>query len=471
MTAAIGSAARKPRSNEQLAWGVIWVAFAAFCLFCAAAGVSIYYFLFNSTIPVQSRLEVSRGTAGVTGTDLLELVVRDSRFLLPGDAVRVPVDAQSIISLEDTRLTQPVVASITLHDDSSATLNDASRARFQWGNEPYRIQMSDVSGDLDIVILPGVPRPVSIILSANGGDSIFLSAAGRYIVRAHGDVLEVANQQGEAMLVADDRVSTRAIPAGQRGILHRADNRIDSLPGYVNLLVDDSFEGVQVVAPGEDVSAVALRTPATWICNNPPHDPPLGVFDFLAYEGRSVIHLLRGDNATTHGETRCTFRFGPGALGVDISGYNYLAVQATFRIEGQSLAVCGVVGSECPLMLNMQYVPDGVNTDAVVRDPSDFGSVITPLNESPARNWYKGFFVVPAGGLATPLRCDSCPQEHSLIRSGEWYSYDSGNLLANIPQAQRPRYLLNMSFYGSGHEYEVYLSDLLLLVGNVETGG
>lgn len=462
---------QQQRSNEHLAWGVIWVAFAAFCIVFAAGAVGVYYFLFNSTVPVQTQLRVSRGTLGVTGTDLLELVVRDTRYLLPGDAVNVPADSQAVLYLDDTRLGDRFVAAITMRTDSNITFSEASRPRFDWGTESYRVQLSDVRGEFDVLISNGLGRGVSIELQTTDGDTLYLVEAGRYLISARGDALEVANIDGAALLVADDRANTRSIPAGQRGILRLASNQIDSRPGYINLVGDDSFDEDTVFTNDTNVIAEPLAGLTNWVCADPPHDPPRGVSNFERFDGRAAIHILRAENATTHGETRCTQRFGPGALGVDISGYTYLALRATFRIDGQSLAVCGVVASECPLMFNMQYVPAGVSVEVIPeRDPNDFGAIISPLTESPARNWYKGFYIAPAGERPSPLRCDSCAQEHSFIRSGEWFTYDSGNLLTSIPEAQRPRYLLNVSFYASGHEYDVYVSDLMLLVGNIDSG-
>jgi hypothetical protein len=471
MSVAVAIDKQTQRNNERLAWGVIWVAFAIFCIMFAVGAVGVYYFLFNSTVPVQTQLRVSRGTLGVTGTDLLELVVRNPRYLLPGDAVNIPADSQAVLYLDDTRLGDTFVAAITMRNDSSITFSEASRPRFEWSTEGYRVQLGNVRGDFDVLISPDLGRGVFIELQTATGDRLFLTDAGRYLITARGDALEVANLDGTALLVSEDRASTRAIPAGQRGILRLASNQIDSRPGYINLVGETSFRENAILVTDSNVLAEQTTALTNWVCADPPHDPPRGVSTFSQIDGRATVHILRGDDATTHGETRCTQRFGPGALGVDISGYTYLAVRATFRVDAQSLAVCGVVASECPLMVNMQYVPSGVNAEAVTeRDPNDFGAIISPLTESPARNWYKGFYIVPAGERPSPLRCDSCAQEHSFIRAGEWYTYDSGNLLASIPESQRPRYLLNVSFYASGHQYDVYVSDLMLLVGNIDSG-
>ncbi len=93
------------RKHEFRAWGILWLALSAFCVACAATGVGVYYFLFNSTVLLQSQVATSRGTLGVTGTDLLELVVRDQpRYLLLGDSVTINSDSQGLFLIEDPAL-------------------------------------------------------------------------------------------------------------------------------------------------------------------------------------------------------------------------------------------------------------------------------------------------------------------------------------------------------------------------------
>jgi hypothetical protein len=367
--------------------------------------------------------------------------------------------------LQDVRSEQPFISALTLRSDTRAVISDAVRPRFDWSDQGYIAHLDQISGDFDVLIPSGVARSVLLILTTESDDSIYLTQPGRYAVSARRDTLEVVNLGGEALMVANDRVNTRAIPAGQRGILFMQSNAIESRPGFIDLLTSNAVSSPSVIE-----GVAALNTPENWICfTTEQSQSPSGTYNFVELDGRETIHLLRGDNATTHWETRCSQRLGPTTLGIDIGSYNYLGIRATFRINSSSLAVCGTAATECPLMFNMQYLTassSDVVTDA--RDPNAFGSLINPAGESALHNWYKGFFVVPAGQFASPLRCPSCVQEHSFIRAEQWYTYDSGNLLAVQTPDQLPRYLLNFSFYASGHQYDVYVSDVMLLVGNID---
>jgi hypothetical protein len=208
-------------------------------------------------------------------------------------------------------------------------------------------------------------------------------------------------------------------------------------------------------------------TPNSWLCINPPHDPPRGAIRVESQTQQPMISIQRGENASTHGESRCIQSLGSGQNGLDVSGYDYLALRARFSIASHSLGVCGVQGSECPLMLQLQYIArDGeiTSVQAEPRAPFDFGALIEPQAESPVRSWYHGFYVLGQGNY--PLRCSSCSQEHSFINPNSWYLYDTGNLLTQIPEDQLPQFLLNVSFYASGHQYDVRLDEVSLFAGN-----
>src|SRR5262249_38718521 len=111
---------------------------------------------------------------------------------------------------------------------------------------------------------------------------------------------------------------------------------------------------------------------------------------------------------------------------------------------------CGFQGSECPLMVRLNYI-DNSSTDGELR------------------NWIHGFYTRLDSQLGYPTRCNSCSLEHESVYSKSWYTYDSGNLLSQIPTDQEPRLLNNIQFYASGHRYDVYVSDVALLAGQVSS--
>ena len=104
----------------------------------------------------------------------------------------------------------------------------------------------------------------------------------------------------------------------------------------------------------------------------------------------------------------------------------------------------GNVGSECPLTLYIEY---------------------TDINGIP-RELYRGFYYAldPQFDYYKAL-CDSCSQDHQQINEKVWYTYKSGNLFSSIPEDARPAAINSVQFYASGHEYDVFISEIGLFAG------
>jgi len=112
------------------------------------------------------------------------------------------------------------------------------------------------------------------------------------------------------------------------------------------------------------------------------------------------------------------------------------------------LGICGALGSECPLMIRIDY------QDAA-------GS---PLQ------WLQGFYYWIDPSVATnPALCETCPpprQNHEQHPSGVEFFYDSPNLIELLTQNGNPPASVNsISVYASGHSYDVQVSEIELLVG------
>jgi hypothetical protein len=214
---------------------------------------------------------------------------------------------------------------------------------------------------------------------------------------------------------------------------------------YVNLISNATFEA----APVEGFSASQPLLPAieTWNCSDRTLHSPTGIFEQVFFEGRYTLRVFRGIGTETHGETGCSQLFGPsGQVGLRVDSYETLELRTTFYVQGHSLDACGVQGSECPMMLQMDYVDE---------------------NGRPNR-WFQGFYGQLTSRLDYPLTCVSCSRDHKRVNDRVWHTYESGNLFALLPEGARPASILNVRFYASGHDYDVYVGDLSLLASPTE---
>ena len=79
------------------------------------------------------------------------------------------------------------------------------------------------------------------------------------------------------------------------------------------------------------------------------------------------------------------------------------------------------------------------------------------------REFIQGFYAFHDASLSYPLTCDSCRAEHERVNLRTWYTYESGNLLTNLPQEQRPAMIRQIRIYASGHGYRTYVTEVELL--------
>jgi hypothetical protein len=423
----------KPQSQidpQRLAWGVMLLSFAIFCLICLAAGVGVNYFLFQSTVNMETVVQVGQGTLTVSDRS-----IRQSLELISGDRLSTDPQTQATIFFRDATLENRLIASVTLRGDTDLTVRRTARPRFDWSSVDYTIELQSLSGDLDIFVAKDLTRPLRLTVNTSDGALVDIGSSGQYTVSALPGQVKAVNRQGQLILTPPGSHIGHAIPVENQGTIFAANpTEVVMSSAYVNLLANSTFEEVFESSDG----GLAVG----WGCANPLVDPP-GSYQAEVQDGRTVLRLVRAGGAITPGETRCIAPFPNG--GYDIRGLNSLVLRASFAIQYQSLAACGFEGSECPLMLRVDYI------DA----------------SGDARVWYHGFYYLNQQDY--PERCDSCFEEHEQVNEKAWYTYDSGNwlsLFTPLPLDQRPVRILNVQFYASGHQYDVYVGEVALLAGS-----
>jgi hypothetical protein len=428
-------AAPRTINPERMAWGVMLISFGIFCLICALLTVGVNYFLFESTVNMQVILTVGRGTALFTEAGVPNQAVLERLEVLNGTNITIPSASQSTIFFEDQQQNKRLIASVTLYSDSVLNLIDAQRPRFDWSNGQYSIDLGNFNGTLDVFVAQGLDRDFRMTLRTQNNVQIYLAGSGHYILYATDSLVRVINRDGNAVLVSPRQPQDgQSIPANQQGIIYN-DSAITLAPAYVDLLQNSSFTQ----------SRGTPNIPAVWECSSAADQPPQGFFRNELVDERLVLRLIRADNASSHGQTGCSQGFEPASTGVDVRQYDQLLLRANFQVNSQSLSVCGIEGSECPLMVRMDYVD---------------------INGTP-NNWFHGFYAfIDPSDDDSPLRCASCAQEHERVNMGMWYTYASDNLFTGFPLTERPARILSIQFYASGHEYDINIGEIALLAGN-----
>lgn len=448
------------RNPERMAWGVLLIAFAVFCTACVLSVLASYAFFFQSTVPMRVIAQPTRNTFGFTGADRRETLVRDRPEDMNFGNIVAPSDPQSqlTIAVRDPNNPDIVVVMLTLKGNTtSAVLRSALSPRFEWGSGRYQI-VFDISGSLDILIAQDLTRELSLDLFTASGARVNFGKPGRYTVTASETQASVINFEGEAVLVPAGERRGWPVPAGSASAVYKGDPAATTLPMPVQLLENSTLKTDAPVLDNNQPTPVIA--PTAWGCghDNFQENSPAGrLFGFIQ-DGRTVLQLIRGEGATSHGETSCQQGRRRGNIWHDISDDNYLALQTTFLIQDQSsttLSACGKEATECPLMIIIDYL------DEEYLNRADEEGVLPP-------QLVFGFYAEFDPSRTNPVRCAACHQDHVYVQKGAWYTYDSGNLFDlfdHDQQGKRPLAISQVKFYGSGHEYDVRVSEISLLAG------
>lgn len=421
---------------QRFAWAVLIASFVAFCALVTVLTLGLYSFFFQSTVPLAVYAEVSRGSLGITGADLREDVERASRVISIGNIVRPnEQDSQGVIALRDPRLDNLFVGSVTLIGETTSTaVRSAERPRFEWGTSGYVATFGSAQGRFEVILAAGLPRAAELTIRSAQGAQVRVRQPGRYDIEFREETVTVFSHGGTAYLIPPEQNIEYAITADSGSEYALQSGVLRALVPSVNLVQNSSFDEVM---QQPDRSA-----PLNWACShtNVESNAPRGIFTVDRQDGRSVLRMTRADGALSNGETICQQGLARGEVWHDISGFDTLNLVAELYIAYQSLPVCGFVGSECPLMVRIDYI------DA----RGELGELIF------------GFYSLPGPPERYAQTCESCRGPHVRLQEKAWYTFNSGNLLAGFSADLRPVAISRIRFYASGHQYDTRVSRIEL---------
>lgn len=429
---------------QRIAWAVMLGAFFTFCVIFAFTLYGTYSFLFQSTVPMTAIAQASRGSIGITGTDLREDVERGMRALGLSNLVRPnDQDSQGIMLIQDPYRDNAFVSSLTLIGDSTALLRTALRPRFNWSNPfnqsgaDYVVEFARLRGRFEVTIADDLPLDIALDLFTDRRIRVRLSEAGWYSIEADNNSVTVVSHGGTALIYGPGSNFGYSITAGSGSVYNMDTDVIRALPREFQLLQNSQL------APSD---TGGTPFPASWVCSSSPDviTEPRGNFSAERLDGRQTLRITRSGTQSP-AQTECFQGLPIGQSWQDVAAYEQLSIRTSFYLNYQSLATCGVEGSECPLMLRLDYLnAAGENAFLIF-----------------------GFYSVPAApDRRFPQTCPNCIREHIRVQEKTWYSFDSGNILAGFPADQRPVAITRLEFYAAGHEYDVRVSRMELIAEN-----
>ena len=389
---------------ERRAWLILWVAFATFCAVVFAAIKFAVDYVSTAEVDQGAQVTASRGPVIVN---------------LPGSADMTLLGARSELGVGTVvALDRTSVATVDLHffDDSRINvLGGASieLTRMEVGRfiNQHSLVLTQSSGPIRYAT--GGPMDVQV-----PSGLVQLAPHGDYTVWIDGDVTRVLVYGGEARVSGSGAAVTvgdgRQAQIDGQGQVQTADRQMTLLANSDFALHDQDW------TPWDKLNGPDVIGQRSWVAGPPDVSPD-----------SAALRVNRVSRSDEHGETGLIQK-----LDLNVSGFRHLWLRAWVRVDYADLSGGGTLGSEYPMMLQMQYE----------------GPVEGSQNPWSIGMYYATDRPVPEGVA-------------SQVPQGEWQRYEvdlMGTELSKVPYR-----LLEFAVMGQGHSYDARIADITLLGGRI----
>lgn len=411
----------------RLAWAVLLSSLFVCLLATVTVPLGVRAYIERASQPLVSTVQANQGTVGIddqNGQRRAVLAGELPQELDEGSTILTDTTASALLTIMAPE-TDEATARLQVSSNSNVALQRASMPRFSASDLPSRLDMSLQSGRVRVDIPGSEGREILFQLSTPHS-LVEIGEPGRYTVEVNNDATQVTVQErGLANVLAMEQAL--ALQPGQRAEVPTGQVPHGPLDPARNLVVNGDFsDGL------DNWSLFAWQVERA--------DQPEGSTEIRDDDGDPTLRFTR--EGIGHADVRIT-----QSINTDVSGTETLRLLLTLRVVEQSLGVCGIQGSECPLFVIINYIDDsGVS-----------------------RIWQHGFF---AEGVVddnlTPGACISCavvqqPHERVPVNQLHFYDVDLREELARQGQLP-PRIIESISLVGSGHSFTTEVSDVALIV-------
>jgi len=399
------------RNNpDRLAWTVLLLAFATFCLLAVFIPLGVRWYLLNAMTPEVTAVTSVRGTVlAETHQANLPVPITDGSTAELEEASHIRTDSTS-----QAVLTFFNDSSVTLYGDTSLGLERARKPRFSFGRRPDTIAVELESGRVRIASTSRSDLSFQI----HTPHAVIDVGEGSYSIQVSEDGTQVTARQGNAWLVAGDEVVS--LSTGERSMVNPGEVPASPLPAEQNLLVNGDFsaplEGTWEVYEVEPPSAVVTTS-----------------VEIVDVGNRQALEFRSTGQDNVHSEVGIVQQ-----INQSVQDFDSLRVLLEVRLERQSLPGGGTLGSEFPIMVHLAY-KDGSGSD---------------------RDWYHGFYYSPPP--ENWILYDAPDNSSERVARFVWYPYESVNLLDSLG-ANKPVHISYIRIYASGWIYIARIADVALL--------
>jgi hypothetical protein len=407
---------------------IAWLLLLASFLICIGITIAVpllaRQFIQGSTRSLTIQVQANQGTVGLLIGD------SESEALFAGEPAQDLNSTGSILTnatdqallLVSTADGDQLIARAQVYGNTSVSVERATSPRFPSSSSEQNLDLILKGGRLLLTIPRLDDLPLAVRVEYPQGQST-IHEPGVYSILASNAETQIAVLQGEAEIITDQDQLTLSLD--QRAVVPSDSAIIGPLDSERNLLKNGDFES------GFD-EWVVIST------NLELADQPTVEIKIDSQDGEPTLSFQRlGIGHADSGIRQIVDQ--------DVTDFDDLRLALSMRVNEQSLGVCGEQGSECPLMVRIDY--EGVN--------------------GVDQTWLQGFFAQGNIGQTTPDVCVACPpplNEHYNIPYRQLGFYESDNLLEKLGQiAILPRRVKSITLIASGHTFDTEVIDVALL--------
>jgi hypothetical protein len=404
------------RNPERLAWTVLGISLLICVTLAISVPLAIHSFINDTTDVSRIKLEVQQGTVLVRrlGTDDPIGVTTQLDNLLEGATIHADENVQAFLTIESPSDGATLMI-VQIYGSTNLAISLARSPRFQASGLPHREALTIDGGRLRVTVSPDVARSTDVHIISPQATTVLHEGSGSFDVT--NDELQVTVHDGTAEVSAQG--ATVTLTQSQRTQVVLGQPPVGVLSPERNLITNGNFRDILT---------------GTWEVSNDlqqASEPP-GSVSILAESGRRLAVFDRtGDY---HAETDLK-----QTINRDVQDFRSLKLHFVVQVSNQDVPVCGQAGSECPLMLRIDY-KDTNGTD---------------------RSYIQGFYNLLDPNNVNPNYCTSCGSriEHIHVQKDFPYTYELGDLMKLL----QPTQITAITFYASGHSYRSAVAEIELL--------
>jgi hypothetical protein len=314
------------------------------------------------------------------------------------------------------------IARIQVYGGTQLQLERSLSPRFESSSESNELGLDLLAGRVLLSVPSDQPRPLSFVVRTPQGQ-VLIEDPGQYSVNATNAESQATVLQGSLGLRSGDQ--NLILEPDQRAVMPERGLIEGPLTSERDLIANGEFsDGLDMWLPLSSNKEIADQPDVEVMVDSGDLEPA------VVFKRLGIGHADAGLRQL---------------IGQDVTDFESLKLLLSMRIAEQSLGVCGQQGSECPVIVRIEYVDvNGVD-----------------------QTWQKGFYASGNVGPDTPDVCVACPpplNEHQRVPFGQIAFYESENLLEKLGQiGVSPAKIKSITVIASGHSFESQIFDLSLI--------